>query len=120
MWLGNDILALILLIMLTAFAATGLGMLIAALAKTRSQATGITILLVLTMSALGGSWWPLYIVPTWMQQAAHITLTAWAMDGFNQLLIYGKTFTAILLPLTVLALIGIVSFTTAIARFKFD
>ncbi|MCL5290005.1 MAG: ABC transporter permease, partial [Firmicutes bacterium] len=89
MWLGNDLAALALVILATCFAATGLGMLLASLCRTRSQVTGISVLVVLAMSSLGGSWWPLYIVPELMQKVAHITLTAWAMGGFNALLTYG-------------------------------
>jgi len=120
MWLGKSMLGLLLVILCTAFAATGLAMLLAALCKTRSQANGVSILLVLTMSALGGSWWPLYIVPEWMQTAAHVTLTAWAMDGFNNLLIYSKGLSDVLLPASVLFGMGVVFLGIAVRRFRFQ
>ncbi len=120
MWLGNSLAGLCLLIIVTAFSATGLGMLIAALSKTRSQATGLSILIILTSSALGGSWWPLYIVPHWMQTFAHITLTAWSMDGFNQLLVYGNGLSAILPSVTALVVMGLLFFSIALWRFRWD
>ena len=120
MWLGNDPLALLALIVLTAFAATGLGMLIAAFVKSRAQASGIVTLCVLGMSALGGSWWPLYIEPAWMQKLAHITLTAWSMTGFNQLLVYGNGFSTITTQLLVLAGIGVGCLIIATGRFRFE
>lgn len=120
MWLGNSIAGLALLIGCTAFAATGLAMLIAALAKTRAQANGISILLILTMSALGGSWWPSYIMPEWMQMVSHVTVTAWAMDGFNALLTYGKGIGAIVLPALVLFGMGAVFLFLAVRRFRFQ
>ncbi len=120
MWLGKSIGGLLLLIITTAFAATGLAMLVASFSRTRAQANGISLLLVLSMSALGGSWWPLYIVPDWMQKIAHITLTAWAMDGFNSLLIYGKGITDILISLVVLLGMGAVSLFIAVQRFRFN
>jgi ABC-2 type transport system permease protein len=120
LWFGNDPLALVLLMVLTAFASTGLGMLIAAFIKTRAQASGIVTLCVLAMSALGGSWWPLYIEPSWMQQIAHITLTAWAMNGFNQLLVYGNGIAAISASLAVLTGIGIGGIIIATARFRYE
>lgn len=120
MWLGKDLPALALVILSTCVAATGLGMLLAALCRTRSQVTGISVLIVLAMSALGGSWWPLYIVPDWMQKVAHITLTAWAMDGFNALLTYGGNLSDVIIPVTVLLGMGAVFFTIALSRFKLE
>lgn len=106
MRLGDSIAGLVLMIVCTAFAATGLAMLLASLCKTRAQANGVSILVVLTMSALGGSWWPLYIVPEWMQKAAHVTVTAWAMDGFTALLVYGGGIADVWQPAVVLAAMG--------------
>ena len=120
MWLGHDLLALIVTIVLTSFAATGLGMLIASFITTRAQATGVVTLCVLAMSALGGSWWPLYIEPGWMQQIAKGTLTAWSMSGFNQLLVYGKGFESIITPLIVLAGIGVGGILIATHRFRYE
>lgn len=120
MWLGHDFLALAATVVLTAFAATGLGMLIAAIIKTRAQASGIVTLCVLAMSALGGSWWPLYLEPDWMQQVAKATLTAWSMSGFNQLLIYGNGFASVVTSLIVLACIGLGGFLIATQRFRYE
>ncbi len=118
MWLGKNVLALVIFILITCFAATGLGILLAALCKTRSQLTSLAVLVVLSNSALGGSWWPLYIVPEWMQKAAHLTLTAWAMDGFNSLLIYGQQWEGILKPALVLMSMGLACFFLAAQRLK--
>lgn len=118
MWLGKDVVALVILIITVCFAATGLGILLASLCKSRAQVNGVTILVVLTMSALGGSWWPLYIEPEWMQRFAHITITAWAMDGFNSLLIYGKTISSIIPSVSVLMFAGTFFFIAGIHRFK--
>ena len=54
------------------------------------------------MSSLGGSWWPLFITPKWMQIAGHFTLNAWAMDGFLGVLAYRLPISDLLLPLGVL------------------
>lgn len=36
------------------------------------------------MSSLGGSWWPLEIVPDFMRTLAHmLTINAWAMDALR-------------------------------------
>ncbi|MGQ9557822.1 MAG: ABC transporter permease [Desulfurispora sp.] len=120
MWLGRDLPALGLVILATCVAATGLGMLLASLCRTRSQVSGVSVLVVLAMSALGGSWWPIYIVPEWMQKVAHITLTAWAMDGFNALLTYGGDMGDVLLPVAVLVGMGVLFFGIALSRFRLE
>ncbi|MFI5269474.1 MAG: ABC transporter permease, partial [Chloroflexota bacterium] len=56
--LGSSIPALALLIVSTSFAATGLGMILVSFVKSRRQLSPITTLLVLSFSAIGGSWWP--------------------------------------------------------------
>lgn len=120
MWLGNSVVGLILLIIVTAFAATGLAMLIASVCKTRAQASGVSLLVVLSMSALGGSWWPLYIVPEWLQNVANVTLTAWSMSAFNNLLIYGEGLVSILPSIAVLSGMGVVFLLLSIRLFRFN
>lgn len=117
MWLGKSILALALLVVCTAFASSSLAILLASICKSRSQANGISILIVLSMSALGGSWWPLYVEPKWMQNLAHITITAWAMGGFNDLLIYNKGFSAVLGSAAALMGMGILFLSISIRKF---
>ncbi len=85
--LGSDIVALIILSAIV-LASTGLGLLVAVLVATKDQADSVSMMLTLIMSAIGGSWWPLFIEPQFMQDLAHVTITAWAMDGFYNLLYF--------------------------------
>lgn len=88
--LGSDILALLVLIAAVTMASTGLGLLVAVHVKTVDQADSLSLLLVMIMSAIGGSWWPLSVQPQFMQDLAHFTITAWAMDGFYDLLYFDQ------------------------------
>jgi ABC-2 type transport system permease protein len=65
------------------------------------------------MSALGGSWFPLIATPEWFQKLGHFTLNAWAMDGYQAILWYGKGVEAIWIPFAVL--MGIAGITIAIS-----
>ncbi len=47
--------------------ATGLGVLVASLARTEAQVGGLAVLLLLTLSALGGCFVPRFIMPEWLQ-----------------------------------------------------
>jgi ABC-2 type transport system permease protein len=68
----------------TSFAVAGFGMLLASLSHTRAQAGAIATLLILTMSAIGGSMFPRFLMPEAMQKAGLITINAWAIDGYTK------------------------------------
>lgn len=101
----RDPLALTVHSVAVACAAAGFGLLLAVLCRTRKQLEGLSTLLILTMSALGGSWFPLAIVPEWFRAIGHFTLNAWAMDGYQGILWYGKGLGGI--AVEVLVLFGI-------------
>jgi len=96
-------LALVALSAVTAAAVTGFGVLFAVVCRSKAQLEGLSTIVVLTMSALGGSWWPLAITPEWYQKLGHLTLNAWAMDGFQGIFWYEKDVLGILPEIGVLA-----------------
>jgi ABC-2 type transport system permease protein len=71
----------------TAFAATGLAMLVASLAKTETQVAVYGTLLVLVLAGIGGSMMPRDLMPETMRQISHVTPHAWALDAYQQLLL---------------------------------
>lgn len=87
----KHLVATLVLIFATAAAATSFGVLLAVVCRSRKQVEGLSTLIVLVMSAIGGSWFPLFIMPEWMQTAAGFTLTGWAMKGFLGVYYYGRT-----------------------------
>ena len=98
----RDPLALTLLSAATSAAATGFGIFFAATCETRKQVEGLSTLIILAMSAAGGSWFPLFVTPEWFQTLGHFTLNAWAMDGFHGLFLYDRGLSGILTELGVL------------------
>lgn len=112
--------AVILLLIGTSFATTGLGILLVAIVKTRRQLSPIVTLVSLVMSAIGGAWWPLSIEPQWMQQFAKLGITAWAMEGLNGIMIYGKAFSDVLPDLLGLLGYGLICFLIGMWLFKFQ
>lgn len=95
-----------------AAACTGFGMLLAAVTRTSAAAQGLATLLVLTMSAIGGAWFPVSFMPEFIQQLSKLTVVYWAMEGFAQVLWNNCTFGELLPTLGVLlgmaaALIGV-------------
>jgi len=66
----------------TAGAAAALGLVLATLAQTRSQLSGFSTILILTMSALGGSMFPRFLMSEGLQKVGLLTFNAWALDGY--------------------------------------
>jgi linearmycin/streptolysin S transport system permease protein len=66
----------------TASAASAFGLVLATLAKTRAQLSGMGTILILTMSALGGSMFPRFLMSETMQKFGLVTFNAWALDGY--------------------------------------
>jgi ABC-2 type transport system permease protein len=66
----------------TAAAAAGLGLVLATLARSRAQLSGFSTILILTMSALGGSMFPRFLMSESMQRIGLLTFNAWALDGY--------------------------------------
>jgi ABC-2 type transport system permease protein len=66
----------------TAGAAAALGLVLATLARSRAQLSGFSTILILTMSALGGSMFPRFLMSESMQKFGLLTFNAWALDGY--------------------------------------
>jgi ABC-2 type transport system permease protein len=75
------------------------GLFIAAFGKTPEAARGIAVFATLIMVMLGGAWVPSFMFPAWVQSAAAVVPTKWAIDGFDAMTWRGQgmeeAFTAI-------------------------
>ena len=74
----------LIMAVVTSLASAGLGLALAASCKTRAQLSSLTTLVVLVMSALGGSMVPRFIMPAFLQKVGFLTFNAWAIDGFTK------------------------------------
>ena len=117
--LGHSLLGLLLITLATCWATTSLGILLVAVIKSRKQIHPITTLVILGSSAIGGSWFPLFLMPKAVQQVARITLVAWAMEGYNRLMILGGSLADVWVNIGVLVLYGAICFAVGLKLFKF-
>jgi len=117
--LGN-LPALVIVSLALAAAANGLGLLVAALGKTEPQVNGLSVLLAITLSALGGMMVPTFIMPNLMKTLSLFTPHAWALAGYHDIIIRGLGMKDVLAE--VIVLLGFASFFFVIAlwRFRFD
>jgi len=117
--LGNSLLGLLLITLATCWATTSLGILLVAVIKSRKQIHPITTLVILGSAAIGGSWFPLFLMPKAVQQVARITLVAWAMEGYNRLMILGGSLADVWGNIGVLVLYGAICFVVGLKLFRF-
>jgi len=110
--------ALILMIAAVAFAVTGFGIFLAAVAKTRHQAQSLSTLVILIMSAIGGSMIPLFIMPSIMRKIAVLSVNYWGIQGFYDIFWRELSLVDILPRVLVLAGIGAVMTLISIKLFK--
>ena len=109
---------LLLVIVLSAAAATGFGMLIAAFSKSVAQASAVAMMLILSMSTVGGAWFPTSLMPSYIQMLGKFSIVYWSISGFMAVLWRGSTFIEILPILCVLA--GIAAFVIGLSMWKFS
>lgn len=97
----------------TAFAVAAFGMLLASICRTRAQLGALSTLLILTMSAIGGSMFPRFLMPEAMQKAGLWTINAWAIDGFTKVFWRDLPVKDLWPQVSVLLAVGIVLFVVA-------
>jgi ABC-2 type transport system permease protein len=113
--------AAILLMMITlALFAASLGLLISAISRREEQVIVLCLIAMFIFSALGGAWFPLEVTGKAFSAIGHVLPSAWAMDGFQNIIVRGLGFSSVLLPAGLLLGYTLVFFALAIWRFKFS
>jgi len=87
--LGSHPLALVLLVLAMALCSTGLGMFIAALARTQNQIGGLSSMLLWGTGVLGGSMIPLFLLEQFLGPLPRVVPQYWANRGLENLLLRG-------------------------------
>jgi ABC-2 type transport system permease protein len=117
--IGN-LLAVSLLILATAFAITGLGIALVSIVKTRRQLAPVVSVVTLVSASIGGVFFPAWLMPSWMQQISKIGLPSWAMEGLNNVMIYGKDLNYVLPDILGLVVYGLICYIIALRFFRFQ
>ena len=74
--------SLVLMIFVTAYACSSFGIFLASFSKSRQQVQGLSKLIVLVMSGIGGSMIPIFIMSEFMQKISVFTVNYWGVQGF--------------------------------------
>lgn len=111
--------ALVIVSLALATSANGLGLFVAALGRTEAQVNGLSVLLAVTLSALGGLMVPTFVMPDWMKTLSLFTPHAWALAGYHDVIIRGLGVNDILPEVSVLLGFASLFFVIALWRFRF-
>jgi ABC-2 type transport system permease protein len=118
--LGDSVLALVAISASSAFAATGFGLLVAALVKSAAQATTFTGVCNIVMAALGGIMVPRFVMPPTMQDIGLLSPLAWGLEGFLDVLLRQGDCIAILPEASALIAFGFATSAIAVWRLRKD
>jgi len=113
-------LAILLLIVVLSLWAASLGLLISAISRKEDQVITLCLIAMFVFAALGGAWFPLEVAGKTFAALGHVMPTAWAMDGFQNILMRGLSFQSVLMPGGILLIYALAFFGLAIWRFRFE
>jgi len=109
-----------LMVVTLALWAASLGLLISAISKGEDQVSMFSMLAMFVFSAMGGAWFPLDITGEAFATIGHLMPTAWAMDGFENIIVRGLGLNSVLLPAGILLAYAVAFFGLAVWRFRFE
>lgn len=116
--LGANLGAVLITLIVYAWVAASLGVLIGSLVTDPEKIIGLCVLASLTMAALGGCWWPLEMAPPLMRALAHCFPTGWAMDALHRVISFGGNLSDTWKEIGVLFLFGLAANALAIQFFR--
>jgi ABC-2 type transport system permease protein len=117
---GDSPLGIALIVLIFPLTVAALGLALATVVRTSAQGQGLSIMMSMVLSSLGGAWWPLEIVPDVMKIVGHVSPIAWVMDAFHEIMWYNGGVIDILPMLGVLLLIAAGAFAFGVWRFKYE
>ncbi|MCK6448021.1 MAG: ABC transporter permease [Planctomycetes bacterium] len=97
-----------------------LAILLGSLARSIGQAVAIGVLASNVLAALGGCWWPIEIVPRWMQELALCLPTGWTMDALHRLMVFQNGAADALVNLVLLCVAALVAGVGATRVFRYQ
>lgn len=97
---------------------SSMGLLIGVVAKGDEQVILFSLIAMFLFTALGGAWFPLEGAGPAFAAVGHVTPAAWAMDGFQNIIIRGLGLESALLPAAILLAYAAGFFALALWRFR--
>lgn len=107
---GNSFVSTFIIFSVYLLCVTGLGIFLATLVKTNAQLGAYGSIAIVATSMLSGCYWPLELVPEFMQKLAMFFPQYWAVNGLKNTVNANLGIESVVIPLLVLLLMGILFF----------
>ncbi|WML42820.1 ABC transporter permease [Neobacillus sp. PS3-40] len=98
----------------------GLGLFISSFVKTTEQQSALGSVVITATCMLAGVYWPLDIVPKFMQKIAEFIPQTWAMKGFTELIARGGSVMDIVAPVCVLLAFSLTFLVIGMTRIRYE
>ncbi len=102
----------------SAAACSAFGLFVVAIAPNADAASPIATFIVLSMSAIGGAWFPVSFMPDYIQSFSKLTLVYWSVEGFTDVLWASRPLSAVLPHIGILTGIAAAVMAFSIWRFR--
>jgi ABC-2 type transport system permease protein len=117
---GDDPMGVVMIVASYGLAATGLGVMMSTIARTRGQLSAVTAVLSTALAMLGGCYWPIDIVNESMRLVSRFTPTGWAMGGLVDVVVRNHGAAQAALPSLVLLLFAAVFLSVGLMRLRLE
>jgi ABC-2 type transport system permease protein len=114
--LGDDPVAFLLLTIALVFTAASLGL---AVATTSIKGAGLSAPLIIS-ALLGGSMFPLDLMPPFLRSLSYFVPHSWALKGYQNLMVRGLGLEEVMPQIAALAGFGLLFFLFALWRFRYE
>ena len=118
--LGVEPLATVIVVVLMALCSTAFGVLIAAIARTENQISGLSSLLLWGMGILGGAFIPLFIMEQVLGPLPRVVPHYWANHALTNLMVRGLGLASVAVDMAALLGFTALFFVVGLWRFDFD
>ncbi|MFD2617024.1 ABC transporter permease [Terrilactibacillus laevilacticus] len=107
--LGPSLLNIYLVLIVFSVVSISIGTLISSFCKSSKQANSLSLLISTPVAMLGGCFWPIEIMPRFLQKIGDFLPTTWGISAVRKL-IYGNDFNHVILDVSILLAFAIVFF----------
>ncbi|MEI7575959.1 MAG: ABC transporter permease [Armatimonadota bacterium] len=116
----GSVIGLAVMLFGSALMTASFGLFVSALGRTEAQSRGLSTLVVLVMTMLGGAWFPASMFPDWVQSISKCIPVRWAVDGMDAMTWRGQELSAVLPFFGVLLLFTLGFAAIGLTRFRWD
>lgn len=107
---GNSFVSTFLIFSIYLLCVAGMGMFLITIVRTNAQLGAYSSILIVATSMLSGCYWPIELVPDYMQKLAMLFPQYWALKGLGNTVNANMGIDSVAFPLLVLTLMGLLFF----------